>query len=129
MKQINNNHGWSLKEMLIFCSILIGFLLLIVVLVNNLYSGVKQLNNEPIETQGYSYKEIEKNLKEAAKKYFEKNKEIDIISSDDLLIEEYITEEKLIPKAENNPCSGYVNKTNQSLEPFISCEKYETEGY
>lgn len=88
------------------------------------------MNKEPTNQKGYSYKQVEKNLQEAAKKYFEQNEEIDIISSEDLLLEEYITEEKLTPKAQTSPCSGYVNKRNKTtLEAFILCEKYETEGY
>ena len=125
-----NNHGWGLQEMIILCCILVGFLLLVVVLVNQLYSGVEQMEYETNEKYGYSYKEIEKNLENAAKKYFQKNKSSVMVTSEDLLLEDYITSSKLIPLNKNEPCIGYVNiLENKNYEAYISCEDYETEGY
>ena len=82
---VMNNRGWGLSEMIILCCILVGFLLLVVVLVNQLYSGVEQMEYETSEKYGYSYKEIENNLKNAAKKYYQKNKSAVMITSEDLL--------------------------------------------
>lgn len=125
-----NNRGWGLSEMIILCCILAGFLLLVVVLVNQLYSGIEQMEYETNEKYGYSYKEIEKNLEEAAKKYYRKNKSAVMITSEDLLLEDYISSSKLTPLNSSEPCIGYVNvEDNNIFEAYISCEEYETEGY
>ncbi len=125
-----NNHGWGLQEMIILCCILVGFLLLVVVLVNQLYSGVEQMEYENSEKYGYSYKEIEKNVEEAAKKYYQKNKSVVMITTEELLLEDYLTSSKLIPLNHSEPCIGYVNVLeNNNFETYISCEEYETEGY
>ena len=59
-----NNHGWGLRDMIIFSSIIVIALALVYMLINNLY---KELEG-PSNTQSYST--IEKNLANAAKKYF-----------------------------------------------------------
>ena len=124
-----NNHGWGLSEMIILCCILVGFLLLVVVLVNQLYSGLEEINIKD-NNYGYSYKEIENNLKNAAKKYYQKNNTLVMITTEDLLLEEYITSDKLTPNESTEPCIGYVNVIdNKTFEPYISCENYETVGY
>ena len=125
-----NNHGWGLQEMIILCCILIGFLILVVVLVNQLYSGVEQMEYENSEKYGYSYKEIEKNLENAAKRYYRKNNTLVLITSEELLLEDYITSNKLTPLNKSEPCIGYVNVLDdKTFETYISCEEYETEGY
>ena len=125
-----NNHGWGLQEMIILCCILVGFLLLIVVFVNQLYTGLEKAEVENNENYGYSYKDIESNLKNAAKNYYRKNKSLVIITSEELLLEEYITSSKLTPLHSSEPCIGYVNVIdNNNFESYISCEDYETEGY
>ena len=124
-----NNRGWGLSEMIILSCILVGFLLLVVVLVNQLYSGVEQMEFENNEKYGYSYKDIEQNLKDAAKRYYRKNNTLVMITSEELLNEEYITISKLTP-IDGEPCIGYVNVVdNKNFEAYISCEDYETAGY
>ncbi len=125
-----NKHGWGLSEMIVLCCILIGFLLLVVVLVNQLYSGVEKMNYNVSEKNGYSYKEIENNLVLSAKEYYKKNKDSVMIMSDDLLIEKYISSSKLTPLNKDEPCIGYVTvSADKSFKAYISCEDYETEGY
>ena len=125
-----NNHGWGLQEMIILCCILVGFLLLVVVLVNQLYSGIEQMEYDTSEKYGYSYKEIESNLKEASKKYYLKNKSAVMITTEELLLENYITSNKLTPLNSSEPCIGYVNVLDsKTFDVYISCEEYETEGY
>ena len=77
-----NNKGWGLAEMIVLCCILIGFLLLTVVLVNQLYSDIDELERNTSEKYGYSYREIEDNLENAAKNYYKKNKGSTIIMSE-----------------------------------------------
>ena len=126
---VMNKNGWGLSEMIVLCCILIGFLLLTVVLVNQLYNDVEQMNINTSERYGYSYKEIENNLREAAKKYYKKNKDAVLIMSDDLLLDDYITSSKLTPLNKAEPCIGYVKIENNVFESYISCEEYETDGY
>ena len=125
-----NNHGWGLQEMIILCCILVGFLILVVVLVNQLYSGLEQMETTNNETYGYSFEDIENNLKEASRKYYLKNKSLVMITSDDLLSENYITISKLTPLNGTEPCIGYVKVVDdKTFDAYISCEEYETEGY
>ena len=125
-----NNKGWGLAEMIVLCCILIGFLLLTVVLVNQLYSDIDELERNTSEKYGYSYREIEDNLENAAKNYYKKNKGLTIIMSDDLLENNYITVSKLKPLNHDEPCIGYVEVIdNKNFKAYISCEEFETEGY
>lgn len=116
--------------MLIFCAILIGFLLVVVILVNKLYSGLeKQQSN--IATKN-NYQNIETKLKKAAQKYYQEidDDTITVISSDELLEEKYLTNQQLTPPNSKIPCTGYVIvKLKDSFIPYISCQDYETEGY
>ena len=119
-----NKRGWGLSEMIVLCCILIGFLLLVVVLVNKLYSDVEEMTTTNSERYGYSYKEIENNLKEAAKNSYEKNKDCVMIMTD------YLTSSKLTPLNKTEPCIGYVTVENKNtFKAYISCEEYETDGY
>lgn len=125
-----NKRGWGLSEMIVLCCILVGFLLLVVVLVNKLYSDVEEMTTTNSERYGYSYKEIENNLKEAAKNYYKKNKDSVMIMSDDLLLTDYLTSSKLTPLNKTEPCIGYVTVENKNtFKAYISCEEYETDGY
>ena len=66
----------------------------------------------------------------ASKKYYLKNKSLVMITSDELLLEDYITISKLTPLNGTEPCIGYVNVIDEkTFDSYISCEEYETEGY
>ena len=128
---MQNKNGWGLNEMLVFCAIIIAFLILTVILINQLYSGLEK-NEKQEEKTNYTYKEVEENLKLAAKNYYKKHKdeEIEIVLSEDLLLEKYITEEQLTPTKEQFPCAGYVEIEDVvKYNSYISCDNYETEGY
>lgn len=127
---IKNNHGWGMREMIVFSSILIGFLLLAVILVNQLYTGIEQMNKPNETPKGYSYQEIELNIKTAAKKYNKEHPEESIIYKEDLVDLNYLKEEKMFSKKEQDTCTGYVIiEDEKTFLPFISCNEYETEGY
>ena len=125
---INNNHGWGLKEMLFFSAIIFFFMILAVVLINNMYQGLTgESPTSKASTRNYSYTDIEKNLKNAAKKYVTKTKDTsDLIISDELIAEKYLSEKEM--QTENDECSGYV-LVDENYEPFITCNDYETQGY
>ena len=117
-----NNHGWGLKEMLFFSAILLFFVLFVSVLINSLYSQLDLSNN------GSTYKDIENNLKIAARRYIKNHADDDseILTSDELIENKYLTSSKL--KTSNDTCEGYVMITDD-YEVFIHCNNYETEGY
>lgn len=125
---IRNNHGWGLKEMLFLTALLLFFLLVIAVLVNNLYSGLEKNNQTTTPKNNYTYKQVEENLKEASQKYIKKIKEEkELVSSEELLKENIIELEKLT--SGNDICEGYVKIENKVYTPYISCVHYKTEGY
>ncbi len=129
---MKNNHGWGMNEMIVFCCILIGFLLLVVILVNSLYSDLSKTEKKIEEEQGFSYKEVESHLKDAAKKYYRDNKgeELEYINAEDLLNLNYISKEQLTPSKENDYCTGYVTITDEVVfRSYITCDNYETEGF
>ena len=129
-----NNHGWGLKEMLFFSAILLFFVLLVSVLINSLYSQLDLSNNgsssnpSSSTNNGYTYKDIETNLKIAARRYIKNHADDDseILTSDELIENKYLTSSKL--KTSNDTCEGYVMITDD-YEAFIHCNNYETEGY
>ncbi len=126
---IRNNQGWGLKEMLFLSALLLFFVLLIAVLVNNLYSGLEKDNLNSNTTKSNTYEQVEKNLSEAAKRYYKihKSEVKELIVSDMLLEEKYIDMKKLT--VDNDICEGYVIISENTFIPYISCAEYETEGY
>ena len=117
-----NNHGWGLRDMIIFSSIIIIALALVYMLINNLYKELEGPSTTP------SYSTIEKKLENAAKKYFSirENEDVDMVVSEELVDEKLINEKTLTLNGDK--CTGYVIK-NESLKAYISCDNYETEGY
>ena len=133
-----NNHGWGLREMLVFSAIIFLFVILAFILINNLYKELPDLTESPEtynqstsvvknESNDNSYELIERKLSNAAKRFIAITKEDrKIILSDDLLMGKYITESSL--KTSDDICSGYVD-INNGYKAYILCNKYETEGY
>ena len=127
---IRNNHGWGLKEMLFFSAIILFFVILAVVLINNMYEGLSSINPstpEPPKMKEKSYQDIEQILRSAAKKYVIKTRDTsNLIISDELLSGHYITIEELSLKEDT--CTGYVIK-DENYAAYITCDNYETQGY
>ena len=126
-----NNHGWGLREMLFICAGIILCVLFVAAMVNNLYSEITPATGGETSrpsTSTNTYEKVEKRLESAAKLYHRRHEEIgNLIISDDLLDEKYLTTEDLT--VNNDFCSGYVIVENNVYTPYISCENYETEGY
>ena len=125
---INNNHGWGMREMLIFSAIIFFFVILAVVLINNLYQGLtSELPSAQKNEKKYGYRDVEVNLRDAAKKYVLKTKDTsDLIISDELIRNNYLTNKQM--RVEDDECSGYV-LVDENYAAFISCDNYETKGY
>ncbi len=136
-----NKHGWSMKEMIIFCSILFVFLLISVFYIMRLYSGLektgkintdKNSSETKTEETGYSYSEIEENVLQASFDLYNEeygNLESVKITTDRLRRKGYLTSKDLKSIYDKSFCSGYVNFVEGDPSVFIKCKSYETDGY
>ncbi len=122
---ILDKNGWGLREMIFICAILLFLVILVAVMINYLYEGATSNNTSTTD----SYIQVEKNLKIAAERYYRHmdNENIELIVSEDLLAENYLTEEKMT--VNNDFCTGYVLVEKNTFVPYITCSNYETEGY
>lgn len=129
-----NNHGWGLNEMLIYCAILLFFLILAIFSIVQLS---KSLGDSLFSDLTYSM--VEDNVKEATLLYIEEYYEYEIgagtitVTTDNLLKYGVIEKSKLKPSEEKESCKGYalVKKQNNELDitSYIKCNKYVTSGY
>ena len=125
-----NNQGWGLREMLFFSGILLLAVIVVAILVNTLYNDLSSsLPNSDDNKTGSTYEQVEENLVNAAKRYYRAHKDEagDLIVSEDLIAEGYITVQKLT--VNNDICDGYVLVDDEVFTPYITCTNYETEGY
>ena len=123
---ILNKNGWGLREMIFICAILLFCVILVAVMINYLYEGV---NSSGTATTADSYTQAEKNLKIAAERYYRhlNDENINLIVSEDLFVEGYLTEAKMT--VDDDFCTGYVLIEENTFTPYITCSRYETEGY
>ena len=121
-----NKNGWGLREMIFICAILLFCVILVAVMINYLYEGVTSSGKT---TTAGSYTQVEKNLKIAAERYYRhlNDESINLIVSEDLFVEEYLTEAKMT--VDDDFCTGYVLIEENVFTPYITCSNYETEGY
>ena len=125
-----NNQGWGLREMLFFSGILLLAVIVVAILVNTLYNDLSSsLPNNASDKNASTYEQVEENLANAAKRYYRAHQEEagDLIVSEDLIEENYITVQKLT--VNNDICDGYVLVEDDVFTPYITCTNYETEGY
>ena len=152
------NHGWGVRDMIIYTCILLLFLLVAVYSVNSLYKNIdlsnKQNNqvsspndseNDAVDTGveeekimvDYTYYEaIEKRLRNATFNYLEENpytNEEDIlkVTLDMLIQRDYI--DVIYDQTGENVCSAYSNVYNDAndnyvVKSYINCSNYRTEG-
>lgn len=133
-----NNRGWGLNEMLIYCGILLFFLMIAIFFIIQLSNSLGDKFKSSI-TGGITYSMVESNVENAAASYIEKyyNEEIGTgtitITVDNLLKYDMLSETSLKPMYENNACNGYalVNKEKDELiiRSYIKCSNYESDDY
>ena len=125
-----NKKGWGLKEMLLLSGLLVIFLFIAIFYIYILYAN---FDKDVINKQ---YDNLENKLKNATEVYLDKYYE-------DTLTNDYVTISLKVLRAygldvalydyNGDPCNGYVrvnkSKAIVNIEPYISCEKYETSGY
>lgn len=128
-----NNHGWSLKEMIIYCGIMLAFLLVAIFFIIRLYSGLNSsgvTDKSPIVS--YSYSEIEAFVLEAGLDYYNEyydKAENTVITTAKLKKHGYLSSDKLKAEGETKSCSGYVEVIEGSAQSYIKCGAYMTMGY
>ncbi len=136
-----NNHGWGLREMLLYCGILLLFLCIAVFFIIQASKGLEDIgeSNNAIVEEEVSYSEIEENVKDASLLYVDAYYEEGIktgtitITTDNLKKFNMLSIDDLIPVGEKNSCNGYslVKNEDNSLvvSAYIKCSNYETNGY
>lgn len=142
-----NNHGWGMREMIIYMCILILFLLFASYSVNSLYaslesskstddtSSIKE-NVQPVDLQ--YYRDLEYKLNNATFNYLLNiyNSSTDVLDNkiDVKILEKNDFIDPLYDQFGNNTCEGY-SKFYQNekgvfvVNSYVSCDNYETEGY
>jgi len=133
-----NNHGWGLNEMLIYCGILLFFLMIAIFFIIQLSNSLGDTFKNSI-TGGITYSMVEENVCNATFGYIEKyyNEEIGTgtitVSVDNLLKYDMLSKASLKPMDEDNYCNGYalVKNLNDELviDSYIKCDNYETDNY
>lgn len=115
--------------MLFIMAILLFFVLLIAALINNLYSGLTPQTPTKNETSKLTYTEVEKNLVDASKRYYNNHShEVkNLITSDTLINEKMINTSNMT--VNGDVCEGYVIINDKTFTPYIKCTNYETKGY
>lgn len=137
-----NNRGWGLQVMMIFVLILMIALVVIAVLVNQTFSDIVGPVKDPIVNPGnddVSYKDLEKKLLNAVKKYQEIHySDISSLDGDMITVSlDKLKKEELIGEIEDiktsKPCSGYgtFGLKNEKLvhNAYLKCDNYKTSGY
>ena len=131
-----NNHGWSMKEMIIFCSILLVFLLIAVFNIMRLYHGLNSNEDKNSSTNTsveeiYTYEDLEEKLLDAGLDYYNEYSEPEDIkiTTDQLIKKKLLRSSDLKPEGEKNECKGYVLFEGEEPLAYIKCQNYKTSGY
>lgn len=133
-----NNHGWSLNQMLLCCSILLIALFFVVFFSMQLMNQFKYTFKEMI-TGKVTYRTIERNIKNGALQYMDKYYKDDIgigtitVLTDNLIYYTILKEEDLVT-TEKDTCRGYalVRKNSDNtlhVDSYILCSDYTTKGF
>lgn len=151
-----NNHGWGMRDMIIYTCILILFLLFVAYSVSSLYDVIatpventndnqQPVEESPVEEEEVQpliidleyYENVEMRLKNATLEYLEAyptDLSLDILKLDleTLVNLGYI--DKIYDQTGQNTCIGYTNTYQDAdndyiVKAYISCFNYITDGY
>lgn len=151
-----NNHGWGMRDMIIYTCILLLFLLFVAYSVKALYEVIDTSKNndsnqqdvyqppvadekeeEPLIVDLEYYNNIENSLKEATLEYLKTyptdlSNDILKVSSGTLINLKFI--DKIYDQTGSSTCTGYSNvyqdiDGDYVINSYISCVNYITEGY
>lgn len=143
-----NNHGWGMRDMIIYLCILILFLLFASYSINTLYENIG--NNNVVDKYGSSeeserafdlqyYRDLEYELISATFDYLA-NYYADpsvVLHNTKINVQELVNHDfidDLYDQFGNNVCEGYSivdrnEKGNFVVKSYINCSNYKTEGY
>lgn len=143
-----DNRGWGLREMLIYSSILLLFLLIASFRMSALYNDINSTKDEPetfVEEKNSSekgfydlkyYYDYEDKMIQATRDYLKKyeyNVEVQTLKIDLSTLIDLDLIDKLYDKDSNVRCEGYVMVTFESdkeaIKPYLMCGDYVTKGY
>ncbi len=132
-----NRNGWSIKEMVIFSSILFAFLLIAIFNIMRMYHGLNDEKNNPSlpndnSINTFHYIDVENNVLEAGIDYYNLyyNSESDIkITISKMKKQGLLDTTMLKPIEEQKECDGYVLFENGEAKAYIKCQKYKTNGF
>lgn len=148
-----DNRGWGLREMLIYSSILLLFLLIASFRMSALYNDINSTKDEPetfVEEKNSSekgssekssydlkyYYDYEDKMIQATREYLkmhEYNVEVQTLKIDLSTLIDLDLIDKLYDKDSNVRCEGYVMVTFESdkdvIKPYLMCDDYVTKGY
>ncbi len=142
-----NNHGWGMRDMIIYSCIILLFLLIATFYIRTFYKGISNASNTVVEnnnndtknkTIDYNiYRNYEQRMNSAAinyvyKYYGDLDRSIASINLSDLTSKGYI--EPLHDQKDNTVCVGYSNvwDTEDNVlhaSSYIRCTSYKTDGY
>lgn len=133
-----NNHGWSTKQMILYCSILLIALFFAVFYSQRLMNAVGENFKENV-TGKVTYSTVQRNVENAALLYIEKyygnkigNGTITVLTEN--LIDYNVLKENELITSDKDNCKGYalIKKNNKGVliaTPYIQCSDYITENY
>lgn len=149
-----NNHGWGMRDMIIYTCILVLFLLFVSYSIRSLYSAIEtskenyekqqdvyqppveeEKEEQPIVDLEY-YENVELKLKNATLQYLDTystdlTNNILKVSSGTLINLGFI--DKIYDQTGSSTCTGYSNVYQDTeeyvIKSYVSCVNYVTEGY
>lgn len=125
-----NQHGWSMKEMILLSSILFAFLLLLAYTVIQLQKGLESNQSKNTNVSQEDYRNIEHVVLEAGLDYYNENFdgfENMYVTTSKLIKENYLNFSSL--QVNHDKCSGYIKFSQGEPKVYIHCENYKTKGY
>lgn len=132
-----NNHGWGLRQMLIYCAIIFIAFLFAIYYVSSLTKDLGDAFKNSI-SDTITYTSIEENMENAAHTYMDKYYKNEIgsgtitITTDNLITHDILNENDFVT-SNKDTCNGYVlvkKELNElQYKAYITCSNYETENY
>lgn len=132
-----NNHGWGLREMIIYSSIILIALFLIVCFSSKLMTDV--FVGDDSSSRSFIYSSLENSIRMATFEYMKKNyrEEMGVgtitVTTANLVQYSFLKPKDFVMKNKDR-CYGYAlvkKNIDESLivEPYIQCDSYETINY
>ena len=142
-----NNHGWGMRDMIIYSCVILLFLLIATYYIRTFYKGLSNATNTVVETKKTEevikkqdvslYNNYEQRMHNAAINYVyqyygDLDRSIASITLNDLTSKGYI--EPLYDQLDNSLCMGYSDVWDSEdsvlhASSYVRCTHYKTVGY